>query len=293
MCIINTNITFLTILVKSEAGSVFVGNESMLDAFTVVLCRVEGAANVGACCRAMKTMGFSKLAMAECPGFDKDIIKTHALHAYDIYENAKFYPGLKESSADFSMLAGFTRRQGSKRQDGMELASFSAWLGQNFFVNEAGAETKTALPGFKPAIVFGNEKSGLTNEELGICDEAVFISSSAAFPSLNLSHAVQLACWELRKALVIYNRPGCYALDKKPEELPGRHKTDEAAEFIMNSLAEMGLYKLGGRAETEALLRRLLSRSAMSENELAHVKALFLKILGVFTGRRLSGDGSE
>lgn len=268
-------------------------NESVLDAFTVVLCRVEGAANVGACCRAMKTMGFSKLAMADCPELDMDIIKTHALHAYDIYENARFYPGLKESSSAFSMLAGFTRRQGSKRQYGMELCSFSAWLGQNFFVKEAGAGTKTALPGFKPAIVFGNEKSGLTNEELGICDEAVFISGSAAFPSLNLSHAVQLACWELRKALAISDSPGCFDFDKKPRELPGRRKTDEAAEFIMNTLAEMGLYRLGGRAEAEALLRRLLSRSAMSENELHHVKALFRKILGVFAGRSLSGDGSE
>ena len=50
------------------------------------------------------------------------------------------------------------------------------------------------------ALVFGNESSGLTNDELQRCQRAVTIPSNPEFSSLNLGAAVQVMCYELRMA---------------------------------------------------------------------------------------------
>ena len=52
------------------------------------------------------------------------------------------------------------------------------------------AET-LAEQGAKVAVVFGNERTGLTDEQLNQCTAGVTIPSSDGFGSLNLSHAVQ------------------------------------------------------------------------------------------------------
>ena len=45
--------------------------------------------------------------------------------------------------------------------------------------------------------MFGNETSGLSNEELLRCQRAVAIPANPAYSSLNLAAAVQVACYEL------------------------------------------------------------------------------------------------
>jgi tRNA/rRNA methyltransferase/tRNA (cytidine32/uridine32-2'-O)-methyltransferase len=52
------------------------------------------------------------------------------------------------------------------------------------------------------AIVFGGERSGLSNEELERCNAAAMIPASAEYSSLNLSHAVQVMLYELRRAAI-------------------------------------------------------------------------------------------
>ena len=49
----------------------------------------------------------------------------------------------------------------------------------------------------KVAVVFGNERTGLTDEELDCCSLAINIPSNDDFPSLNLSHAVQVMTYAL------------------------------------------------------------------------------------------------
>src|SRR3546814_1959817 len=52
----------------------------------------------------------------------------------------------------------------------------------------------------KVAIVFGCERTGLTNEELDLCHAVTMIPANPGYSSLNLSQAVQVLAYELRKA---------------------------------------------------------------------------------------------
>ena len=63
-----------------------------LSGFAVVLCGAEEGGNVGSACRAMKTMGLSRLVLAGCPEFQADRVRMMAVHAFDVFESAESSP---------------------------------------------------------------------------------------------------------------------------------------------------------------------------------------------------------
>ncbi len=239
-------------------------NETGLQGIAVTLCRVEGSMNVGAACRAMKAMGITRLVLADCPLYDEVEVRTHALLAFDVYEAAERHSTLREALSGFSLAAGFTRRTGQKRKENLAVEAFAAALAER-----AGVAT---------ALVFGNERDGLSDAELALCDEAVGIASSSLFPSLNLSHAVQIACWELRKSLS-QARP---AEGRTPAP---RSSTERTVLQIADTLHTAGFYKIAGRPEAETFLRSIAARAALSETELERFASLFIK-LGALSSSR-------
>ncbi len=232
-------------------------SEFGLDGVAVALCRVDGPVNVGAACRAMKAMGVTRLALADCPEYDDAAVRTYALQAYDLYESAARHATLRDALTGFDMAAGFTRRVGQRRKENVSVEEFAA-----------------ALPGRgagSVALVFGNERDGLSDAELALCDEAVGIGSSELFPSLNLSHAVQIACWEIRKSL--RGKAGCGGRAGAP-----RSSTERAAREIADSLQAAGFFKIAGRPEAETFLRSVAARAGLSEAELERFSSLFVKL---------------
>lgn len=158
----------------------------------VILCRPEISRNIGAVCRAMANNNCTDLRIAgNREDYDENEILRLAIHAGTIWQNARFFEpsitGLKTSVADCCIIAGTTRRVGEKRKSwGMTPEDFAS-----FSFNTAEGLT---------GLVFGNERTGLTDEELNVCSVAVNIPSAVDFPSLNLSHAVQIVCYTLFRA---------------------------------------------------------------------------------------------
>ena len=158
----------------------------------VILCRPEISRNIGAVCRSMANNNCSDLRIiGNKNDYDEEEILRLAIHAGEIWQKAHFFEpsieGLKASVADCSIVAGTTRRVGEKRKSwGMTPEDFAS-----FSFNTAGGCT---------GIVFGNERTGLTDEELNVCSVAINIPSAPDFPSLNLSHAVQIVCYTLFRA---------------------------------------------------------------------------------------------
>ena len=239
-------------------------NESGLQGIAVVLCRVEGSMNVGAACRAMKAMGVTRLVLADCPPHDEVEVRTHSLLAFDVYLAAARHATLREALSGFSLAAGFTRRTGQRRKENLAVESFAAAL-----ADRAGAAT---------ALVFGNERDGLSDAELSLCDEAVGIASSSLFPSLNLSHAVQIACWEARKSR-------CRAPSAEGRTPAARDATERAVRQVADALQTAGFYKIAGRPEAETFLRSIAARASLSEAELERFASLFVK-LGALSSSR-------
>lgn len=232
----------------------------------MVLCRAQEPGNVGSACRAMKTMGITRLVLADCPDYDQARVATMAVHAFDVYGSAVRFPTLAEALAGFSVSAGMTRRRGERRK--------SHSLSLRDFVDGLHRPDGAAGP---VALVFGNEKDGLSDAELAACSRAVHIPSSDAFPSLNLAQAVQVACYELFMRALDGRDGSADAAD--------RTLTDASAKRITEALAGLGFFRKSDDAACRLFLRDMAERASLSVSELEYFTRLFLKTAAISGGR--------
>ena len=228
-----------------------------LSDIVIVLVRPEEAGKVGAVCRARKNCGLARLRLVKPPELHEGTVRARAVHAADVWDGAESFGALVEAVADCALVVGTTRRRGHKRKA----------------VTMTPEETAAFLkprPG-NAAIVFGNERTGLEDDELALCSLASHIPASDAFPSLNLSHAVQIYAYSLYRALGDV-RPVAGAWTPLD-----RACIDALAASVTGSLESLGFYKVRGKAEQERFFRDVISRAGLSEREGEYMADIFAK----------------
>ena len=250
----------------------------LLSQVIIVLSRPAEAGNVGAVCRAMKNMGLSRLRLT-APEFTLDsdetcsladyaneqslseagfgyggnlaVLKARAIHAFDVWEAAESFSSLKEAVKDCALVVGTTRRRGRQRKQ----VSMTPQETAAFFKDHPGPA----------ALVFGNERTGLEDDEIELCNFASHIPVNESFPSLNLSHAVQLYAYELFRTLA-FPAPSENAV--KGQWVPLDQSSIEVlVSGILEKLRNLGFYKQIGQEEQERFFRDVFSRAALTERE--------------------------
>ena len=152
----------------------------------VVLVRPESAVNVGAAARAIRNTGLAGLDLV-VPGDWRTVeCWRTAWGAHDVLEQARAFPRVEDAVAEAGYVVGLSGRKpgGAPALEIRDVAREVAAL---------GAEETACL-------VFGPEAAGLTEAELARCGRRAFIPSHPAQPSLNLSHAVMVAAYEVYRA---------------------------------------------------------------------------------------------
>ncbi len=154
----------------------------------IVLVRPQFAGNIGSVSRAMKNMGLSRLILV-LPAQDplSPEAKMMATSAKDILEKAEVFSSLGDALADFRWIAGTSARKGRNR-------------GPFISPREICPEIIVHARSIPVAILFGPEDKGLTNEELAPCQALISMPTHKNLPSLNLSQAVMILCYELYMA---------------------------------------------------------------------------------------------
>jgi tRNA/rRNA methyltransferase/tRNA (cytidine32/uridine32-2'-O)-methyltransferase len=205
----------------------------------------------------MKNMGLSELRLAAPQLLDTEKVRVLAVHAVDIWENARRFNTLEESVKDCSIVVGTTRRRGHNRKSvSMEPRALAAWLAER--------------PG-PCALVFGNERTGLEEAELELCNFASHIPVSGEQPSLNLSHAVQVYAYELFLALG----------DNQP--VKGQWQAINQAEIsalvtsITDTLESIGFYRNPVKEEQSRFLRDVIARAGLADREAGYLKDILIK----------------
>lgn len=236
-----------------------------LKKIVIILDHPDESRNIGAACRAMANNDISELRIVgKIEDNDIEHIHVLAIHAGSIFDNAKFYSSINEATADCAISAGTTRRSGKKRG--------KLLLPEEFAKNVS----QTTDSEGKVAIVFGNERTGLTDEQLDQCTVGVTIPSSDDFGSLNLSHAVQILCYHMfRQNLQEQNKK---VAGYTPLTL---ERIDKSVQIITDNMQKVGFFKMPGREDMENFWRSLLARASLSEGEAQYLEKTFIKIAGL------------
>ncbi len=155
--------------------------------------------NLGACARALKTMGLTRLCVVK-PG--RLAVPEHpmafkmAVKSWDVLEQTRVVGSLSEALRGHDVIFATTARRGHKAlqtpREAARVARAQAALGRSI------------------AVVLGNEKTGLTTSELKQCHHRVRIPMAADQPSVNLAQSCQVLAYEWF----------CAGLEARPHQLP-------------------------------------------------------------------------
>ncbi len=152
----------------------------------LVLLRPRNPENLGAVARAMKNFGLEDWAVAALGTHDFETARRVAVHAEELLDRPRVVRTLDEAVADCAWVVGTSSRRvrGKRRLSPSEVAR----------------EALARAPAGRTAIVFGDERSGLTNAEVDRCDDLSAVPTCEAQPSMNLAQSVVVYAWELRRA---------------------------------------------------------------------------------------------
>ena len=154
----------------------------------VIICvDTNHPGNLGAICRTMLNYGFAELRLVnpECSPDDIEA-RNRAKHAGSILDNLKIFDNLSDSVSDCSLVVGTS----GKREVGSK-TSFRHYC----FPWELSE--KLVHHGSKVALVFGGEGTGLSKDDLQICDFLATLPTWEGYPISNLSHSVNSFLYQL------------------------------------------------------------------------------------------------
>jgi tRNA/rRNA methyltransferase len=157
--------------------------------FTFILIEPEEPANIGAAARAMNTMGHSDLRFVR-PKADHLGEKARVLAhgSQHILEGATVYDDLRSALHNIDLACATTARHRLEKHHYVSIRELPAVL-------QAKGEGLQQV-----AIVFGGERSGLSRQDIALCDLLTTIPQSCTYPSLNLAQAVMIFSYVFSEA---------------------------------------------------------------------------------------------
>ena len=227
-----------------------------LERIRVVLSRPSHPGNIGAAARAMKTMGLSRLWLVAPQRFPDPEADARASGAGDLLASAQVVDSLEAALAGTILSAALTARR-------RELAL------PRRLAREAALELIDHAGEGEVALVFGNETSGLTNEEVGLCSMPVTIPTAPDFSSLNLGAAVQLLCYELRMAALAPAAPQ----DPRPE-LATHDELERFHAHLERAVTASGFHDPANPKRLLPRMRRLFNRVRLEKEEVAILRGM-------------------
>ncbi|MBX3690483.1 RNA methyltransferase [Dokdonella sp.] len=226
-------------------------NADALARIRCVLASTSHPGNIGSAARALRTMGLQRLVLVSPHAFPHEQATALAAGAIEVLERAQVHASLEPALADCHLVLGATARR-----RGVELDELDP---------RAAAQRVLAasLAGQQVALLFGNEQSGLSNEEIQHCHAAITIPTDPDYGSLNLAQAVQVVAWEVREAWLAGNVPLAPPRDPPADAA----QLDALFEHLARTLDAIDFHK--GRSPEMILqrLRRVFLRADLDQRE--------------------------
>ncbi len=231
----------------------------------IILVGTTHPGNIGAAARAMKNMGVHELALVRPKHFPHEDATARAAGASAILESAAVVDSLDEALGDCTYVAGASARSRTIGWPSLTPRACAARL------LEEGTDGK-------PAVVFGPEKSGLTNDDLDRCHALLTIPTDPGFSSLNLAMAVQVLCYELRMASLTVDEAAQTTGHDDHVPLATGAELERFYAHLEAVLVERGFLDPDNPRHLMRRLRRLFARALPDRNEINILRGILAAI---------------
>ncbi|MGB5353800.1 MAG: RNA methyltransferase [Woeseia sp.] len=233
----------------------------MAPAVRIILVGTTHPGNIGASARAMKNMGLSDLALVGPRYFPHEDATARASGATDVLDAARVTESLEEALQDCVFVAGASARSRT-----------IGW--PTMLPRECAKELLKQAQTGTVAVVFGPEKSGLTNEDLDRCHVLLTIPTNPDFSSLNLAMAVQVLTYEMRLAML----DGAVPRFVPEAPLATQDELEHFYTHLEQVLEKSGFLDPENPRHLMRRLRRLFVRAAPDRNEINILRGMLAAV---------------
>jgi TrmH family RNA methyltransferase len=218
----------------------------------IVLINTTHPGNIGATARAMKVMGLKHLHLVAPKIFPSAEATAMASGADDLLENATVHESLDSALEGCSLVLGTSARMRSLPMPQMDMRT-------------AAKNALSEHEGQNIAVLFGQERAGLTNEEIYRCHQLVHIDTNPDYGSLNLAQAVQVMAYELRMAVIGSTGDSIAPSDWVPVDAA---QMELFFDHLEQTLLDIRFLNPEQPKRLMARLRRLFNRARPDQNEM-------------------------
>lgn len=237
-------------------------NLNILNNIKIILCNTTHNGNLGAAARAMKTMNITNLVLVDPVAKIDDHAYALSSNARDILENAHIFNTLQEALEDTTLAYALTARN---REFNYHLKTPKESIPE--ILSVISSEQKIAL-------VFGAERTGLTIEQLELCNRLITIPGNKDYFSLNLAQAVQIMVYEIFSTFNNVNQ-----FEIKHENLASFNDNQGILNHLDQILTEINYYKSEKlQQQTIRNLQNIINKASLVREEVDLIRGILRKI---------------
>jgi TrmH family RNA methyltransferase len=226
-------------------------SEMELARVCVVLVRARNPNNIGAVARAMHGFGFTDLRLVNDYSVALETARS-AVDASDILAGAKQFASVPEAVADCNLVVGTTAVGERKREHPL------------YALAEGGSLVHSALPAGRVALLFGSEKTGLSNDALSHCHWLITIpmhqSPGVRHASMNLGQAAAVCLYELIRQM---DAPPL----NEPQAMANAEDLERITELLAEVLSCIGYAKRRPASAERTEVRRMVRRLKLNQSD--------------------------
>ena len=242
----------------------------------IILSEPQLGENIGAAARAMANFGLTDLRLVRPrDGWPNEKAEAMAAGASYILSGVRVFDTVEAAVAPLNYVLAATARDRAMAKPILTPVEAARRLRQ---AEAAGSAT---------AILFGGERSGLSNDEVALADAVITIPTSPVFSSLNLGQAVLLAGYEWFKA---GDATPPERIDHGVAQPAPREELFRLFEHLEDELEKSGfLYPPGNRPGMIRNLRSILHRAGLTDQEVRTLRGV---IVALTRGKKRKPDGA-
>ena len=231
----------------------------------IILSFPQLGENIGAAARAMANFGLSDLRLVHPrDGWPNERAWMTAAGALEIVKGAQLYPSTRDALGELNLVYATTARERGTTKEVLT-------------PKEAARRLRAAMArGEKTGILFGNERAGLTNEEVSFADAVVTVPTSE-FSSINLGQAVLLICYEW--FLAASDAPPSRIEHNPVHRMPTRTEMFGLFDHLERELTESGfLFPPDKRDSMVRAMRATLHRARLTYQEVQTLRGMIVAL---------------
>ena len=231
------------------------------DNIRVVMINTSHPGNIGAAARVMKNMGLTRLYLVQPVHFPNADATAMASGADNLLTQAVVCDSLEQALEGCHLVLGTTARERKIQHEFID-------------GREAGMLSVAESDQHEVALVFGRERIGLTNDEIGRCHKLINIPTNPEYSSLNVASAIQIVTYEVMMSLRALNSK---IKTESVVEYASSENMERFYQHLEQTLIDIDFLRTKQSPQLMSKLRHIYNRVRLEQEEVNILRGILTK----------------